>query len=80
MLDGFGEEGKGGREIPIVARPPNFIRPKRRKGTERVVTPGTSSRITITSSGFWGTSLDVMLCDFFLDFVRLCDVMRCNSL
>jgi hypothetical protein len=46
-----------GRDVPIVARPPNFIRPNRRKGTERVVTLGVISRITITPSGFWGTSL-----------------------
>lgn len=51
----------GGGDIPIVARPPNFIRPKRRKGTESVVTPGTRSRMTITSSGCWGMSLDVIL-------------------
>lgn len=45
----------------IVARPPIFIRPNRRKGTERVVTFGAMSRITITSSGFEGTSLEVMI-------------------
>lgn len=63
--------------IPIVARPPNFIRPKRRNGTLRVVTPGTSSRITITSSGFWGMSFDVILCDL-LGETRLYDAgMSC---
>lgn len=46
---------------PIVARPPNLIRPKRRKGTESVVTPGTTSRMTITSSGFLGMSLSDIL-------------------
>lgn len=45
----------------IVARPPIFILPNRKKGTERVVTFGAMSRITITSSGFEGTSLDVMM-------------------
>ena len=32
------------------------MRPNLRKGTESVVTFGAISRITITSSGFWGTS------------------------
>lgn len=45
----------------IVARPPNLTRPPRRKGTESVVTPGTISRITMTSSGFLGTSLSDMI-------------------
>jgi hypothetical protein len=53
--------GEGNGDKPIVALPPTFINPKRRKGTERVVMPGTSSRITITSSGFDGTSLEVMV-------------------
>lgn len=53
--------GEGNGNKPIVALPPTFINPKREKGTERVVTPGTSSRITITSSGFDGTSLEVMV-------------------
>lgn len=36
-------------------------RPCRRKGTEKVTTLGVTSRMTITSSGFWGMSLDDML-------------------
>ena len=55
-----GEEVRsGGGEVggePTVALPPNLISPKRRNGTESVVIPGTTSRITITSSGFLGTS------------------------
>lgn len=47
-------------EIPIVALPPNFILPARRKGRETVVTPGTSSRITMTSSGFEGPEFDMI--------------------
>lgn len=43
--------GRGEEEVPIVARPPNFIRPNLRNGTESVVTPGTISRITVVSSG-----------------------------
>jgi hypothetical protein len=46
----------GGEHKPTVALPPNLINPHRRKGTERVVIPGTTSRMTITSSGFFGTS------------------------
>jgi hypothetical protein len=44
--------------IPMVARPPTLISPNRRNGTESVVMPGTTSRITMTASGFAGTSLD----------------------
>ena len=40
--------------IPIVALPPNLILSNLKKGTERVVTPGTTSRMTITSSGLLG--------------------------
>jgi len=39
------------------------MRPKRRKGTESVVTLGVISRMTITSSGFEGTSLDDMVAE-----------------
>lgn len=35
--------------------------PKRRKGTEKVTTFGVTSRMTMTSSGFGGISLDDML-------------------
>lgn len=46
----------------MVPRPPIFMRPKREKGTERVVmVRGMTSRITMTSAGFEGTSLEVML-------------------
>lgn len=55
----MGREREGNK--PIVALPPNFISPNRRKGTERVVTPGTISRITITSSGFEGMSFSDIL-------------------
>ena len=51
------------KRIPIVARPPTFILPKRRKGVERVVRPGESSRITITSDGLAGMSFDVIVLD-----------------
>lgn len=58
-------------EIPIVALPPNFILPMRRKGRETVVTPGTSSRITITSSGFEGPEFAMIpvLVVIFLSFL-----------
>lgn len=35
--------------------------PKRRKGTEKVTTLGVTSRMTMTSSGFWGMSLEDMV-------------------
>lgn len=35
-------------------------RPKRRKGREKVTTLGVTSRMTMTSSGFGGMSLDDM--------------------
>lgn len=57
----IGRGRERGGELPIVARPPIFILPNRRKGTESVVTFGAMSRITITSSGFEGMSLEVML-------------------
>jgi hypothetical protein len=60
-MGGFGERRWRREELPIVARPPIFIRPNRRKGTERVVTFGAMSRITITSSGFEGMSFEVMI-------------------
>jgi hypothetical protein len=40
--------------------------PKRRNGTESVVIPGTTSRITITSSGFLGMSLSVIFAQLIL--------------
>ena len=48
--------------IPMVPRPPNFILPKRQKGTESVVIArGTTSRMTMTLAGSEGTSLDDIL-------------------
>lgn len=44
-------EGRGEGNIPIVALPPNFIRPNLKNGIETVVTPGTISRMTAVSSG-----------------------------
>ena len=45
----------------MVARPPHLRVPKRRKGTESVVIPGATSRITMTFSGSAGTNLLVMM-------------------
>jgi hypothetical protein len=56
---------------PIVPRPPMRIRPKRRKGTESVVIFGVTLRITITSEGFAGTSLDVIVWMDYADVVIL---------
>ena len=73
LVEGIGRRRGNGGDIPIVALPPIFIRPKRRKGTERVVTFGTMSRITITSSGFWGTSLaDIFALMIFCWCLILC--------
>jgi hypothetical protein len=50
------------RSVPIVPRPPIFILPKRKKGTDSVVmTLGTTSRMTMTFAGSEGTSLCDML-------------------
>ena len=51
--------------IPIVALPPTLILPKRRKGVERMVMLGESLRITITSDGLEGMSLEVIVGDDF---------------
>jgi hypothetical protein len=61
--DGRGRENqrRGDIILPTVALPPNFILPNRRKGTEKVVTLGERSRMTITSSGFLGMSLSDMM-------------------
>jgi len=59
LLDSEGR-GRLKGDVPTVARPPNFMRPNRRKGTESVVTLGRSRGLPITSSGFWGTSLEDM--------------------
>ena len=48
-------------DLPAVPRPPMGKRPKRRKGTEKVTTFGVMSRMTMTSSGLDGMSLDDML-------------------
>jgi hypothetical protein len=46
----------------MVPRPPTFILPKRRNGTESVVMVlGTTSRMTITFSGSLGMSLSDMV-------------------
>lgn len=58
-------------DIPIVALPPNLIIPKRKKGTESVVTFGVTSRITMTFSGSEGTSLSDIL-EFFYYAVCVC--------
>lgn len=47
-------------EIPIVPRPPILKRPKRLKGEEQVVILGVTLRMTITSDGLEGMSLDVI--------------------
>lgn len=47
--------------IPIVPLPPTLKRPKRSKGAEQVVMFGVTFRMTITSPGFEGISLDVIL-------------------
>lgn len=46
---------------PIVPRPPTRNRPYRRNGTESVTMFGVMLRITITSAGFDGMSLDDMV-------------------
>lgn len=64
--------GRGeGEDIPIVPRPPTRKRPKRAKGTERVVMLGVMSRMTITAEGLLGTSLDVMASELLAE---LCNV------
>jgi len=53
------DESWPSRSVPIVPRPPTFILPKRRNGTESVVmVRGTTSRMTITFSGSFGMSLE----------------------
>ncbi len=76
-------EGKG-RKIPIVALPPNFIRPNLKKGIEMVVIPGTTSRMTAVSSG-----LVLILVAILMSFVDLrwsigdveavlCEIGKCS--
>jgi len=60
LLDVFQGAKKGGG-LPSVPRPPMGNFPKRRKGTEKVTTLGVTSRMTMTSSGFWGMSLEDMV-------------------
>ena len=43
--------------LPTVPLPPSWMRPNRRKGTERVRMSGVTFRITITFSGSEGMSL-----------------------
>ena len=45
----------------MVPRPPAFTLPKRLNGAEQVVMLGVTLRITITSEGLGGMSLDVMV-------------------
>ncbi len=47
--------------VPMVPRPPTFMRPNRQNGLDNVVMFGVTLRITITSAGLDGTSLEVML-------------------
>jgi hypothetical protein len=51
------QERRERENLPMVARPPHLRVPKRRKGTERVVMPGATSRITMTFSGSAGINL-----------------------
>lgn len=61
-----------GKYIPTVPLPPNLINPNRRNGVEKVVIPGTTSLITMTSSGFLGTSLSdiLLIIDVDVDVVQ----------
>lgn len=63
--EGYGRGWEGG-EIPIVALAPNFMRPNRRNGVARVVTPGTTSRTTMVLSGSVGRSLSTDISDTVL--------------
>jgi hypothetical protein len=47
--------------IPRVPRPPILMVPKREKGTLKVAMLGVTLRVTMTSAGFQGMSLDVIL-------------------
>lgn len=49
--------------LTIVPRPPTLTVPNREKGTERVTMLGVTLRMTMTSAGFHGMSLEVMLAD-----------------
>ena len=44
-----------------MPRPPILMEPKRAKGTEKVAMLGVTLRITMTSAGFQGMSLDDMM-------------------
>jgi len=50
-----------GVSLPIVPRPPTLKWPKRLKGAEQVTMLGVTLRMTITSDGSDGTSLDDIL-------------------
>jgi hypothetical protein len=62
--------------IPTVALPPNFILPNRKNGTEKVVTFGERSRMTITSSGFLGMSLSAMMLYCTVRYVVLLEAVE----
>lgn len=57
------QEAERGLEglVPIVPRPPILKRPKRLKGAEQVVMFGVTLRMTITSDGLGGISLEVIV-------------------
>ncbi len=52
---------KGKINLPMVPRPPALKRPKRAKGAEQVTMLGVTLRMTITSDGLEGASLDDMM-------------------
>lgn len=49
------------KDLPSVALPPNLIVPNRLNGRLKVFTLGVTSLMTMTSEGFAGTSLEVMM-------------------
>lgn len=55
-----GERGTG---LPIVPLPPTLKWPKRLKGWEQMVMLGVTLRMTCTSDGLEGTSLEVIVAD-----------------
>lgn len=60
----------------MVARPPTRMTPKRANGTDKVTTLGVMSRMTITSDGDSGMSLDDIVIGrtpVLKQFERSCD-------
>lgn len=57
-----------------MPRPPIFMRPKRRKGVEKVLMSGVTLRMTMTFSGSEGTSLEteeaMVVVFVWLDYFR----------